>query len=295
MFLSLLLLAIVLCLLVPEIQRAARDLFASANAIARLRVGTVAVLLSCLLLGQAALLHALSVQLALLGIGYTLAPTLVVIWQPPGSGASRRDLIAILLLSLPLEFAVGSGIVPKAAQGTLHTVAYGVAITLGLSLFLLARRLPAMKYNLPERASDFSNALAGYAVSVPLLIPLGLWLGFLQPLHAMRFTIPGLLLRMLAIFAGTALPEEILFRSLIQNWVMQRFGPSRMNAAIIVSGLIFGCAHLNNGPQALPNWRYGILATLAGMLFGTVFAKSSSVVASALVHMAVDTTKHAWF
>ena len=111
----------------------------------------------------------------------------------------------------------------------------------------------------------------------------------------MRFTVPGLLLRMLAIFVGTALPEEILFRSLIQNWITQRLGPSRLYLSICIAGLIFGCAHLDNGPQALPNWRYAILASLAGILFGTVFAKSSSVVASALVHMAVDTTKHAWF
>ena len=27
------------------------------------------------------------------------------------------------------------------------------------------------------------------------------------------------------IFVGTALPEEILFRALIQNLLMQRFGP----------------------------------------------------------------------
>lgn len=288
---ALALLAVILCLLIPRIQNACQALLSRD----RRRTLIVALVLSCVLLEEGARLHALSPRFALLVFAYTLAPTVVLYRQKPGSGASWRDLAAILLLWLPLEFAVGARLVPKAAQGQLHAAAYGVAITLALSLFLLARRLPGMKYNLPLRASDFRNVLVGFAVSIPLLIPLGLWLGFLDPIHAMHFNVRGLLWRMLAIFAGTALPEEILFRSLIQNWVTQRLGPSRLVFAIIISGLIFGSAHLDNGPQALPNWRYAILASLAGMLFGTVYAKSSSVVASALVHMAVDTTKHAWF
>jgi membrane protease YdiL (CAAX protease family) len=285
------LLAVILCLLLPSVQSALQALLSRNRTAAVL----VALLLSCVLLEEARRLHALSPRLALLVVAYVLAPTLILSGQAPGSRASWRDLAAILLLWLPLEFAVGASLVPNAAQGALHTIAYGVAITLALTLFLLARALPGMKYNLPLRASDFRNALVGFAVSVPLLIPLGLWLGFLAPFHPMRFTVPGLLLRMLAIFVGTALPEEILFRSLIQNWVMQRMGTSRLYLANVTSGLIFGCAHLDNGPQSLPNWRYAILASLAGILFGTVFAKSSSVVPSALVHMAVDTTKHAWF
>jgi hypothetical protein len=288
---ALALLAVILCLLIPRIQNACQALLSRD----RRRTLIVALVLSCVLLEEGARLHALSPRFALLVFAYTLAPTVVLYRQKSGSGASWRDLAAILLLWLPLEFAVGARLVPKAAQGQLHAAAYGVAITLALSLFLLARRLPGMKYNLPLRASDFRNVLVGFAVSIPLLIPLGLWLGFLDPIHAMHFNVRGLLWRMLAIFAGTALPEEILFRSLIQNWVTQRLGPSRLVFAIIISGLIFGSAHLDNGPQALPNWRYAILASLAGMLFGTVYAKSSSVVASALVHMAVDTTKHAWF
>ncbi|HWF45561.1 MAG TPA: CPBP family intramembrane glutamic endopeptidase [Bryobacteraceae bacterium] len=291
MIAALVLLAVILCLLIPSVQNAAQALLNSD----RKRTIIVALVLSCLLLGEAARLYALSPGLAVLVFAYTLAPVLILYGQRPGSGASWRDLTAMLVLWLPLEFAVGANLVPKAAQGQLHAAAYGVAITLALTLFLLARRLPGMKYNLPLWAADFRNAVVGFAVAIPLLIPLGLWLGFLAPMHAMHFTVTGLLWRMAVIFAGTALPEEILFRSLIQNWVMQRLGPSRLVSAIVISGLIFGCAHLDNGPQALPNWRYGILASLAGMLFGAVFAKSNSVVVSALVHMAVDTTKHAWF
>jgi len=92
---------------------------------------------------------------------------------------------------------------------------------------------------------------------------------------------------------GTALPEEILFRSLIQNWLMQRYGFTlRM---LLLAGFIFGCAHLDNGPQPLPNWRYMILATIAGVAYGKVFQQSSTVFSSVTFHALVDATKHIWF
>ena len=78
----------------------------------------------------------------------------------------------------------------------------------------------------------------------------------------------------------------------MQNWLMQRFGADLWT--LLAAGLIFGCSHLNNGPQPLPNWRYLILATLAGVVFGRVFQKSSSILASASVHALVDTVKYAF-
>ena len=95
------------------------------------------------------------------------------------------------------------------------------------------------------------------------------------------------------IFAGTALPEEILFRALIQNLLMQRFGAT--TRTLVAASVIFGLAHLDNGPQPLPNWRYAILATIAGLAYGKVFQKAGSLVSSALLHMLVDWTKHFFF
>jgi membrane protease YdiL (CAAX protease family) len=74
---------------------------------------------------------------------------------------------------------------------------------------------------------------------------------------------------------------------------MQRFGSGMR--VLFVAAVIFGAAHLDNGPQALPNWRYMILATIAGFAYGKVFQKSSTVISSALFHMLVDWTKHFFF
>ena len=95
------------------------------------------------------------------------------------------------------------------------------------------------------------------------------------------------------IFFATALPEEILFRSLIQNLLMLRFGPGWRT--LLAASIIFGCAHLDNGPQALPNWRYAMVATVAGAAYGAVFQRASTVLSSAALHTAVDWTKHYFF
>lgn len=244
---------------------------------------------------------ALSTPIVLIIAGYTFIPTLIVFAQQfrldrsPHQVATLPDLAVILLLWLPLELGVGAAYIPKPVQGTLHTTAYGVAITLALFLFLLFRNFPGMKYRLPQTPADLLRALLGLVIASAVLIPLGLRLGFLAPAHAPRSPLLSSLFRLATIFCGTALPEEILFRSLIQNWITQRLPSAPAAWGIILGAFVFGSAHLNNGPFPFPNWRYMILATLAGLLFGTVFARSTSVVASALLHTAVDATKYLWF
>jgi len=226
---------------------------------------------------------------------YTAAPTLCASLGGVGPTEKPRalDFAAILLLWLPLEFAAGAGLVPKPAQGFLHSVAYGIAILLGLTLFLCFRGFGGMKYELPHRRSDFLLPLAGFAMTAPILIAVGIPIGFIPPPHLPNAAVGRMAAAVGIVFAGTALPEEILFRALIQNLMMQRWGTT--TRTLIAASLIFGAAHLDNGPQPLPNWRYMILATIAGVAYGKVFQKSSSVASSALLHTLVDWTKHFFF
>jgi membrane protease YdiL (CAAX protease family) len=231
---------------------------------------------------------AFSVTLTLLVLIYTAIPTLLLYFQ-----GARADFLAILLLWLPIEFGAGAALIPRAQQGFLHSVAYGVAILLGLTLFLGFRRIDGMKYNLPGDHRDLWLPLAGFAFVAPILIAVGIAIGFIPPPHLPTQS-PGKMAAAAGIiFAATALPEEILFRALIQNLMMQRFGAS--TRTLLLASFIFGCAHLDNGPQPTPNWRYMIVATIAGVAYGRVFQKSRSVMSSAALHTMVDWTKHFFF
>jgi membrane protease YdiL (CAAX protease family) len=259
------------------------------------RIWAAPLLLTAVFAGAAALVDVYSAPLTLMVLGYTAAPVLCASVQGigPASRPSILDFATILLLWLPLEFATGASLIPRPAQGFLHSVAYGIAILLGLILFAGFRSFPGLKFNLPHNARDYWLPLAGFAIVAPVLAIIGVAIGFIPPPHAPVQSAGRMASAMGIIFAGTALPEEILFRSLIQNLLMLRFGDR--TRTLVVAAFIFGCAHLDNGPQPLPNWRYMILATIAGVAYGVVFKKSSTVLSSAALHMLVDWTKHFFF
>lgn len=238
---------------------------------------------------------AFSLPVLLLMAGYTLLPTVLIFLQGADAGsATWLDLIAILALWLPIELNAGSRWIPLRAQGFLHMLAYGVALILALVLFLAFRGLKGMKYNLPTRVMDLIDPLIAFVLVAPILIGLGLAISFLPWFHlTSQWPFTRLAKTFGIIFAATALPEELLFRSLIQNWMMQKFGSS--TGVLIAASIVFGCAHLNNGPQALPNWRYMVLATIAGYAYGKVFQRASSATASMILHALVDTVKHVFF
>lgn len=245
-------------------------------------------LLTAVFVAASVIASAVSLPQTLVVLAYTCAPVLCRYTL-----SSRADFLTILLLWLPIEFAAGITFVPRASYGFLHTVIYGIAILLGLTLFLLFRPIGGMKFNLPQAWRDVWLPLIGFAVIAPVLIIVGISIGFIPPPHPPVQPAGKMAAAVGIIFAATALPEEILFRALIQNLMMQRFGATWRT--LFWASFIFGCAHLDNGPQSLPNWRYMIVATIAGLAYGRVFQKSSSVVSSAMLHMMVNWCKHSFF
>ncbi len=230
---------------------------------------------------------------------YAFLPTVLAYTAGPGGETYPKtgfrpwvDGAIIVILWLPLELGPGRTLVARPVQGPIFTLAYGVGVNLALFLFLLFRGIPGMKYRFPTGWRDLALPAMGLAVLTPLLMVMGRAFGFIAPFHVP----PGLTAATLAnryglIFLGVALPEEILFRALIQNLLMQRFGFT--NTVLAVAAIVFGASHLNNGP--FPNWRYLILASFAGFVYGKVFQKSNSVVSSALLHAGVNTLRHTFF
>ena len=72
----------------------------------------------------------------------------------------------------------------------------------------------------------------------------------------------------LAICFFTAVPEELLFRGVLQNLLEKRWPAARFArvGSLPVAAVVFGAAHLINAPAS--NWRYMLLATLAGIAYG---------------------------
>ncbi len=127
----------------------------------------------------------------------------------------------------------------------------------------------------------------GFAV---FAIPAGLALGFIRwnPLHK------GVLdfgIAFLEIFLFIALLEELFFRGFLQTLLSASLGSKRTGH--VVASLVFGLFHILHAP--FPNWRYVILASVAGWFYGWAFMKSGTLTASALTHAMVDTVWRTFF
>jgi membrane protease YdiL (CAAX protease family) len=285
-----LLLAAVFSLLVPRIQSGLQRALDSRPTL----IWAVPFFLTAIFAMASSAVAAFSVLLSLLVLIYSAAPVACV-YRLGRAGKTPHvlDFLAILLLWLPLEFAAGAALVPRPAQGFLHSVAYGIAILLALILFVGYRQFPGMRYGPPRTRRDLWLPFAAFGIVAPVLAVVGVAIGFIPPPHLPVQSGGRMAAAAGVIFAGTALPEEILFRALIQNLLMLRFGAN--TRVLLVASFIFGCAHLDNGPQPTPNWRYMILATVAGFAYGKVFVMASTVLSSAALHTLVDWTKHFFF
>lgn len=85
-----------------------------------------------------------------------------------------------------------------------------------------------------------------------------------------------------SMLALTALPEEALFRGVIQDAIAQRAGAGRERVAIIGAGLLFGVAHLAGGPL------YVLVASIAGVGYGWIYASTRSIAAAIVAHAGLN-------
>jgi uncharacterized protein len=79
-------------------------------------------------------------------------------------------------------------------------------------------------------------------------------------------------------------PEELYFRAWVQNLLERRVG---RRAALVIASVLFGLSHFNKR-SAHFNWRYVLLATLAGIFYGRAWRENRRVPASTITHASVD-------
>lgn len=223
------------------------------------------------------------------GAGYALLPAALLFSageKPPGQW---QDYAAVLAIWLPVELRWLYRLWPYPPQLT-HTMTILFAVNVALAAFLLLRRLDGIGYRI-EWGRGFSFAVAfSFIVFAVIAIPLGEAIGFIHfdPSLARLRSLP---LAALGILFFTAWPEELLFRGLLQNLLAHSLRSPV--AGLLVASVVFGFAHINNGP--FPNWRYVLLATIAGIFYGRAWMKTGSIFASCLVHALVDITWHTLF
>jgi hypothetical protein len=161
-------------------------------------------------------------------------------------------------------------------------------VDLALYLYLIVRPLPDIGYDLRPKWRDWTIGLREFLFFAPIVIGLGFAIGFLtwNP-HA---TVLSFAVGWLLIFLFTAIPEELYFRGLIQNGLQNMLGS---RPALLLTSVLFGLSHFNKG--AAFNWRYVLLATIAGVFYGRAWKDRNRLFCSAITHATVDAVWGLWF
>jgi membrane protease YdiL (CAAX protease family) len=199
----------------------------------------------------------------------------------------KAEPLMILWIWLPMELGIIRQILVTRTPGAdLHyALAQLLGINAGIVAFIVWNRTPNVGYRFEWDRMFIRVGLENFLIFAVIAIPLGFAIHFIHYSFALRK-----LYAAAPVFAGiflfTALPEEFLFRGLIQNWIERVSGKSI--ASLIAASLIFGASHLNNGPP-IPNYRYFFMASIAGIFYGRAWKASGSLMASALTHALVDT------
>ena len=205
---------------------------------------------------------------------------------------------AAILLGLGL--AVDLRWLEQAWPAGLASLGKILLVDAGLYGFVLIRQLRGTGFDFHFRWSDWKSGLRELVFFAPIVIASGLSLGFLHPhANALRLSTALLWFR---IFVFVAVPEELFFRAWVQNLLERRLDSwldpqVARKAALVTASVLFGLSHFNKrltGGEHF-NWRYVVLASIAGIFYGRAWRENRRLPASAITHASVDAIWSLWF
>ena len=207
----------------------------------------------------------------------------------PEQRGNWRDAIILLTLGLAVDLRWFDVAWPPGLRGLNNLL----LVDAGLYGFLAVRQLSGTGFDFRLQWSDWKTGLRELLFFAPAVLVLGIAFGFIHP-HA---NLPGLRRAALAwvgVFIFVAVPEELFFRAWLQNLLERRLGRS---AAMVIASVLFGLSHFNKRLSAGThfNWRYVLLATIAGIFYGRAWRERRRVPASTITHTCVDWLWPWWF
>jgi membrane protease YdiL (CAAX protease family) len=199
-----------------------------------------------------------------------------------------QDVLILLWILTPVLFGKIGGIWNIPVNLDFMSRLFLTAV--GSWSFLIIRGLSGSGYNFQFSRAILLDSLISLGGFTVIAIPLGFALRFItwnshwRGARAFAFDY-------LTLFLFVAMAEELFFRGLLQNLLEGSFRSRELAQAC--ASILFGLSHIRHAPA--PNWRYAILAAVAGWFYGWAYRKHRSLMASATTHALVDTIWRTWF
>jgi membrane protease YdiL (CAAX protease family) len=201
-----------------------------------------------------------------------------------------QDFVAVAAIWGAVKFGPSHWIWPYPGRRLAYIFTVILAVSLAIAGFLLLRHIKNVGYSIGWGNHWTLYIVGSLAFFACIAIPLGMLIQFIA--YVPRFSewkefVP----LSIGILFFTAWPEEFLFRGLLQNLLSR--ASNNETAGWIAASIIFGFSHVTN--LHFPNWRYVLLASIAGLFYGWTWRKTGSISASAVVHAGVDILWHFLF
>jgi membrane protease YdiL (CAAX protease family) len=222
---------------------------------------------------------------------YALLPCAVaiILWQARRADVDHRGNWRDFLVLAALGLAVDLRWLEPAWPARLAVFSKILLLDAGIYGFLAVRDLPDVGFDLRLRLRDLGIGLREVVWYTPIALALGLALGFLHA-HPVWPGFGAIAFAWVFTFFFIAIPEELFFRGWLQNLLERRMGRNR---ALFLTAALFGLAHFNKRAVYF-NWRYVLLAAIAGIFYGRAWRKQHRVGASAVTHATVDSIWSLW-
>jgi membrane protease YdiL (CAAX protease family) len=218
-----------------------------------------------------------------------MAVLMAISHRSPKGGAYWAEFLILAVLGLAVDLRWFERAWPA------HLSIFNKVLLLdsGIYAFVGVRDLEGVGFDLRIGLRDLLIGLREFLFFFPFALGLGLLLGFLH-VHPFGPAVFTVLLKFagawLFTFFFIAVPEELFFRGWLQNLLERRMGRS---SALFATAVLFGLSHFNKR-AAWFNWRYVLLAAIAGIFYGRAWRSRRRVAASSVTHATVDSVWSLW-
>jgi len=222
---------------------------------------------------------------------YALLPAAMaaVLWQAHRADAAARGNWRDYLVLAVLGLGVDLRWLEPAWPAHLAIFSKILLLDAGVYGFLAIRQLDGAGFDLRLRLRDLGIGLREAAFYTPIALAIGLGLGFLHAHPGWR-SIGAIAGAWVFTFFFIAVPEELFFRGWLQNLLERRLG---RYPALLLTSALFGLAHFNKRAAHF-NWRYVLMAAIAGFFYGRAWLDRRRVGSSAVTHATVDSIWSLW-
>lgn len=197
-----------------------------------------------------------------------------------------RDWLVLAILGIAVDLHFFDRAFPVPGLSGMSKLLF---VDAGLYGYLVLRPIGGIGFDFRPRLSDITIGLREFLYFAPIAIALGLALSFLH-IHRTPGSPPAFAAGWLFTMFFVAMPEELFFRGLMLNMLERKIGTGR---ALVVTSMLFGLAHFNKR-AAYFNWRYVILAAIAGVFYGRAWLTRRRLLSSSITHATVDTVWSIW-